>query len=356
MLSGVHFYHRITRKMVVAFGTLFNNITLKRYNKAGTQEIERINVPLMYAQKEKFYERITQDPNLANETMMTLPRMSFEMTAITYDPLRKRSSFVNSFSAGSDNTKVKNVVATPYNFEFTLTIYVRNVEDGTQIIEQILPYFSPDYTVTMNLVDVASEKTDVPFILNSVSQEVNNVGVSSGDVRIIMWTLSFTAKGYMYGATSESKIIRKAIANTYDSTFNTTAQREITFSTGRGVFKVGELVYEGRTLSEANATAFVHTWNPTTNTIVVVDTNGVLNTGRYMTGAVSNASWNIQTFATPTNQLVRQIIYPNPLNANADTAFGFTEVLQEAPYFFDDRVDSTLIRVDIGSKTADDNT
>jgi hypothetical protein len=355
MLSGTHFYHRITRKMVVAFGTLFNNIMLKRYNRAGTQEIERINVPLMYAQKEKFYERITQDPNLANETMMTLPRMSFEMTAITYDPLRKRSSFVNSFSAGSDNTKVKNVFASPYNFDFTLSLYVRNVEDGTQIIEQILPYFSPDYTVTMNLVDIATERVDVPFILNSVSQDVNNIGVSSDNVRIIIWTLTFTAKGYMYGATTESKIIRKATANTYDSTFNTTAQKEIVFSTGRGVFKIGELVYEGRTLSEANATAFVHSWNPTTNTIVVVDTNGVLKTGKYMTGAVSNASWNIQSFTTPTNQLVRQIVYPDPMNANADTAFGFTEVLQEVPYFFDDRVDSTFIRVDSGSKTADDN-
>ena len=230
MLSGVHFYHRITRKMVVAFGTMFNNITLKRYNKAGTQEIERINVPLMYAQKEKFYERITQDPNLSNETTMTLPRMSFEMDAITYDPLRKRSNFTNSFAAGSTGSKVKNIVATPYNFDFTLTIYVRNVEDGTQIVEQILPYFAPDYTLTMSLVDIASEKVDVPFILNSVSQDVNNVGVSSDNVRIIMWTLTFTAKGYMYGATTESKIIRKAIANTYDSTFNTTAQKEIIMS------------------------------------------------------------------------------------------------------------------------------
>lgn len=355
MLSNVHFYHRITRKMVVAFGTMFNNITLKRYNKAGTQEIERINVPLMYAQKEKFYERITQDPNLANETMMTLPRMSFEMTGINYDPLRKRSSFVNSFAAGSDNTKVKNIIASPYNFDFTLSIYVRNVEDGTQIVEQILPYFSPDYTVTLNLVDISSEKVDVPFVLNSVSQDLENVGVSSDNVRIIIWTLTFTAKGYMYGATTESKIIRKSTANTYDSTFNTTAQKEIVFSTGNGTFKIGELVYEGRTLSDANTTAFVHSWNSDSNTLVVIDTNGVFKTGKYITGAVSNASWNIQSFTTPNYQLVRQVIYPDPMNANADSAFGFTEVLQEAPYFFDDRVDSTFIKVDSGSKTADDN-
>jgi hypothetical protein len=139
------------------------------------------------------------------------------------------------------------------------------------------------------------------------------------------------------------------------TTYNTTAQKEIVFSTGSGVFKIGELVYEGRTLSEANSTAFVRSWNQTTNTMIVADTNGVLLTGRYITGAVSNASWNIQSFTTPNYQLTRQVIYPDPMNANADSAFGFTEVLQETPYFFDDRVDSTLIRVDTGSKTADDN-
>lgn len=354
MLSGVHFYHRITRKMVVAFGTMFNNIMLKRYNKAGTQEIERINVPLMYAQKEKFYQRITQDPELTKETMMTLPRMSFELTGITYDPLRKRSSFTNSFAAGTTNATAKNVRSTPYNFDFTLSIYVRNVEDGTQIVEQILPYFAPDYTVKMDLVGIPTEKIDVPFILNSVDQSVDDVG-SSDPIRIIIWTLTFTAKGYVYGPTTESKIIRKVSANTYDSTYNSQNQRKITFSTGTGIFKIGELVYEGRTLSDANATAFVHSWDQNSNTLIVVDTNGILKTGKYMTGAVSNSSWNIASFEVNTNQLVRQIVYPNPLDANADTAFGFTEILQEYPYFFDDRVDSTLIDVDTENKTADDN-
>jgi len=354
MLSRLHFYHRIIRKMVVSFGTIFNNITLKRYNKAGTQEIERINVPLMYAQKEKFYQRITQDPELTKETMMTLPRMSFEMTGISYDPLRKRSNFTNSFSESNSNSTVKNIRATPYNFDFTLNIYVRNVEDGTQIIEQILPFFAPDYTVTIDFVDIPSEKVDVPFILNSITQNVEDVG-SGETVRIIIWTLTFTGKAYMYGATRESKIIRKATANTYDSTFNTINEREITFNEGRGSFKVGELVYEGRSLAESNSTAFVQSWDPRSNTLIIIDTNGALQEGKYMTGVISNASWNIQSYSVANRQLVRQVIYPDPLNANADTAFGFTEVLQETPYFFDDRTDSTLITIDSATKTADDN-
>lgn len=354
MLSNTHFYHRTIRKMVVTFGTMFNNIRLVRYNKAGTQEIERINVPLMYSQKEKFFQRITQDPDLATETMMTLPRMSFEMASLTYDPLRKRSNFTNSFAAGETKSTVKNVFSVPYNFDFTLNIYVRNVEDGTQIIEQILPFFAPDYTVKMDMIGITSEKIDIPFILNSVQQDIQDVG-STDPIRIIIWTLTFTAKGHLYGATSTSKIIRKATANTYDSTFISQNEREIKFSTGKGNFKRGELVYEGKTLSEANTTAFVHSWDQNSNTMIVIDTNGILQEGKHLTGAVSTASWNIQSFAVATHQLVRQIIYPNPMNANADTAFGFTEILQEAPYFFDERTDSTLVNVDIGTKTADDN-
>ena len=140
MLSRTHFYHRITRKLVVAFGTMFNNLQLFRYDKSGNVEIERITVPLSYASKEKFYSRITQDPTLNKEVEITLPRMSFEMTGITYDPLRK-VSLINSLYSPSNNFSA--VKQTPYNFSFVLSIYTRNTEDGTQLVEQILPYFAP---------------------------------------------------------------------------------------------------------------------------------------------------------------------------------------------------------------------
>lgn len=330
MLSNVHFYHRVIRKMVVSFGTLFNNIRLVRYNKAGTQEIERINVPLQYAQKEKFYQRITQDPELTKEVQMTLPRMSFELTAITYDPLRKRNLFVESFSAES-STSVKSIRTTPYNFEFELSIYVRNTEDGTQIVEQILPYFNPDYNLTLDIIGLSDQKVDVPFILQNISYQVDDLG-SPDTTRVLIWTLTFTAKGYMFGPILSREIIRKATANTYNSVFELDNKRAMIMSnTGIGVYKAGELVYDGSTLSAANATAFVDSWSPETSTLVVSDVNGILREGRTLTGAVTNASYKIDTFTTINSQLSRIIVTPDPITANANTAFGFDEIIQEFP-------------------------
>jgi len=331
MFSQSHFYHRIIRKMVVAFGTLFNDIRLVRYNKAGTVEIERITVPLQYAQKEKFYQRITQDPELTKEVQMTLPRMSFELTNITYDPLRKRNLFSESFSAESATT-VKSLRTTPYNFEFTLTIYVRNVEDGTQIVEQILPYFNPDYTMTIDFLGLTDQKTDIPFILQDVNQNVEDVG-GSDPIRMITWSLTFTAKGYMYGPIVSRDIIRKVTANTFNSALTAGNERVIYFANtgGLGGFQIGELVYEGRDLTSANSTAFVTSWNPTGNVLIVTDVNGILKAGKYLTGAISNASYNIASFGSNDLQLSKLVITPNPNTANPNTAFGFDEVKTEFP-------------------------
>lgn len=325
MLSNTHFYHRITRKLVVAFGSMFNNLKLYRYNKAGTVEIERVTVPLTYAPKEKFYSRITQDPSLNSEVEIVLPRMSFELSAITYDPLRKTPSF-NKMFAPSSNTEIKSVVSTPYNFDFQLHIYVRNTEDGTQIIEQILPYFSPDYTVTIDLISLAGLKVDVPIILNSVSYDVTNDTGEQDQTRTLIWTLSFTAKGYLYGPISDSKIIRKVTANTYYDT-TLTGARKLTLNNGTLNYRAGELVYEGRTLEAANVTAFVESWQSTSNTLIVKEISGVFASGRKLTGAVTGSSWNIVSFDTNPYQMENLTLTPNPNTANANDDFGFTEVL-----------------------------
>ena len=283
MLSNIHFYHRITRKMVVAFGTLFNNIRLVRYNKAGTQEIERINVPLQYSQKEKFYQRITQDPELTKEVQITLPRMSFDLTSITYDPMRKRSLFSESFSPESQTT-IKSIRTTPYNFDFELNIYVRNTEDGTQIIEQILPFFNPDYNVTIDVTGLTDQKVDIPFILQNISYNVDSVGTPD-TTRVIIWTLTFTAKGYMFGPILSRNIIRKSTANTFNSIFELDGLRELTMNANSGVgnYQAGEVVY------------------------------------------------TIQSFSTTENQLVNLSVIPTPNNASAQTAFGFDETVIEFP-------------------------
>lgn len=315
--------------MVVLFGTMFNNLKLKRYNKAGTTEIERITVPLTYSTKEKFYARITQDPDLSRQIQIVLPRMAFELTAITYDPLRKNSTFVEQFTT-KDNDEINRITRTPYNFEFSLYIFVRNVEDGTQLIEQILPYFAPDYTLTASLVD--GIKTDIPIILQSVSQDITNDTGESDQLRTIVWTLTFTMKGYLYGPSTASKIIRKVTANTFFyATEGTTKELTLTTPASNTNYQVGELVYEGRTIAEANSTGFVASWDNTAKKIVLSDFTGIVQIGKQLVGAVTNTSYNIASFDVGDYQLSKLIITPDPLGANANDAFGFTEVISFAP-------------------------
>lgn len=330
MLSSTHFYHRITRKIVVAFGTIFNNIRLVRYNNAGTIEIERINVPLAYMPKEKFFQRITQDPNLLRETGINLPRMVFELTGITYDPLRKISTFNQQFAQDpTSGNSLKGVRSAPYNFDFTLSIYVRNTEDGTQIVEQILPYFSPDYTISVALTSLPSVKTDVPIILNSVSNSTPDAVGMPNDIRIINWDLTFTAKATLYGPISNRKIIRNSKANTFYFNTDTIGSKILSLDSGTRNFQLGELVYEGSTLQNANGSAFVEGWDSVSNTLVIVDTSGTIKPGRKIIGAVSGAAWNITAYSDSDYQMVETTVEPNPLTANANNDFGFTTTTHE---------------------------
>ena len=156
------FYNRVIRKLVVGFGNLFNNITLVRYNP-DESEAERFLVPIAYAQKELYVQRLQGDPNLDKKVQLTLPRMSFEMTGFKYDASRKQNTNIKNFAQnGSSFSTQYNPV--PYDFDFSLNIYVRNIEDGTQMIEHILPYFTPDYTIKLNLIPEMGIKRDTNHI------------------------------------------------------------------------------------------------------------------------------------------------------------------------------------------------
>ena len=265
MLSNRHHYHRIIRKLVVAFGTMFNEMRLVKYDKTGTTEIERINVPLMYASKEKFYARIAAAPDPYNPVNLTLPRMAFEMNGISYDPLRKKSNFVEEFGTGGSTGLVK-ARMTPYNFDFNLYIFVRNTEDGAQIVEQILPYFTPDYTVTLNFVGVEDFNMDVPIVFNSITYDDSHEG-DPESTRSIIWTLNFTAKGYLFGPIANASIIKKATANIHDMTFETSPLKELELTGGQGDYKIDEAVYQGTSIVGATATGFVRTWRSTSRPV-----------------------------------------------------------------------------------------
>ena len=170
MLGQSQFYHETIRKLVVAFGSMFNDIQLVRKNNAGVIT-QSMKVPLAYGPKQKFLARLRLDATLDNKVSITLPRIGFEITGLTYDPTRKlnRVQKFKKIKSGSDKRLETQYMPVPYNLEFALNIMSKNSDDGLQILEQILPYFQPDYTVTINDNVAMNSKRDIPIILNGIT-------------------------------------------------------------------------------------------------------------------------------------------------------------------------------------------
>ena len=208
-MFGTHFYNEGLRKLTIAFGQLFNNIIIENTSSTGAVT-RRIRVPLAYAPKEKFIQRLDQQSDLNNREFATvLPRMGFEITGLAYDGSRKLTRVQKRVKVKDDNTLNYNYTPVPYNISFNLYTFTATAENGLQIVEQILPYFQPDFTVTINAIPDLDIKTDVPIILNNVQYEDTYDG-SFTTRRAVIYTLGFTAKTYLYGPMSNSKIIRKA--------------------------------------------------------------------------------------------------------------------------------------------------
>lgn len=209
------FYWGTIRKAVVAFGNLFNNIQIDRRNATGAV-IQSMKVPLAYAPRNKFIARITAQPNDPEQDYQTvLPRMGFEMAGISYDPARRVSIVQQNRALNGTTTSMNSQYApTPYNVNMVLYIYSKNQDDGLQIIEQILPYFNPDYNLSLNAVPELNIKNDLPVILENVTYEDDYEGDFTSR-RAIIWTLSFVLKLNFYGPINKQGIIRTATVNTF---------------------------------------------------------------------------------------------------------------------------------------------
>jgi hypothetical protein len=223
-------YHELIRKTIVAFGTLFNDLYI--YRRASTGKVnQKMKVPLAYGPKQKFLARIDQDSTRGADdvksTALTLPRIGFELTGLTYDPSRKLNR-IQKFKKvkGADTKSMTNVyMPVPYNVSFTLFTMAKNSEDALQIVEQILPMFQPDYTVSLNVMPSLDIVRDVPIILNDVTYEDSYDGTFT-DRRVLMYTLSFTAKMYLYGPVTSTKVIKQVQVDQYTNTSTATAKRE----------------------------------------------------------------------------------------------------------------------------------
>ena len=229
-MLGTYYYHQIVRKTIIAFGTLFNDINIRHQDKNGN-DISNLKVPLAYGPVQKFLARLEQQADLNKAIQITLPRMSFEMTSIAYDPTRK-SGLTQTFKACDDGGKAKKVfMPVPYNIGFQLNILSKLNDDSLQILEQILPYFQPHFNLTIDLVDSIGEKRDIPIILESVSFQDDYEG-SFDTRRALIHTLNFTAKTYLFGPIADSSdgLIRKVQVDLYADTNTRTAKREMRYT------------------------------------------------------------------------------------------------------------------------------
>ena len=231
-----YFYHEILRRTIISFGTLFNGLNIK-HKDSSDNTTSVIKVPLAYGPIQKFLARLEQQPDLNKATQITLPRMSFEMIGMSYDPSRKVTT-TQTFLSGATSDKAsekKTYMPVPYNMTFELGIMCKLNDDALQIVEQIVPYFQPQYSLTVDLVESIGEKRDVPVVLESITMTDDYEGDFSTR-RVLLYTLRFSAKTYLFGPVSSTTtdIIKKVrvgyIAADSSGTDSRTGGRDVTYA------------------------------------------------------------------------------------------------------------------------------
>jgi hypothetical protein len=320
-------YHRVIRKIVIGFGNLFDKITMVRYHPDLTED-ERILVPIAYAAKEHYVMRLEEDFGADKKVQMTLPRMSFEMTGMSYDSSRKQNTNIKNFAQGA-NGVVGQYNPVPYNFDFSLYIYVRNIEDGTQIVEHILPYFTPDYTIKLNLIPEMGVVREIPIILDNISQDITYEGNRSSDPRMVIWTLNFTVKGFIFGKTTDIGVIKTSITNILN---NINSDDVVIFNMttpGIGNYQIGETVYQGYSYTNATSMGKVVLWDNNKLHLTNIDGNFVSSQPIYSVN--SNTSYTFNSYTLLPRKFVEIDITTNPPTANATDPYTYTTTITENP-------------------------
>ena len=228
MLGNRQFYHETVRNIIVGFGTLFNDIHVVRKNNSGAIT-QSMKVPLAYGPKQKWLARLDQDAGLDSKVAITLPRMGFEIQDLAYDPARKLNrvqKFKKTKSSADASGKIDSqFMPVPYNLNIQLYAMAKQSDDALQMVEQILPYFQPDYTLTINDMPEMGVARDIPIVLNSINYEDSYRG-DYAERRAIMYTLDFTTKFYLYGPVTSSKIIKTVQVDQYTDLPSAAPKRE----------------------------------------------------------------------------------------------------------------------------------
>ena len=223
-MFGKKYYFGSSRKYIALFGSLFNDIIIDRVDNSDNT-LQTLKVPLSYGPKDRYLARIKENPDLQRQINQILPRMSFEIKSIEYDPTRKLNSVGKNRKSAVDTASPVSYQfnPVPYNFNIDLAILARNPDDGLRILEQILPFFKPEWTTQINLIPEMNIHMDIPIVLKSVQYEDTFVA-NFNDRQAIIWDLNFVLKGYLYGPVSSAGIIKEVDVNFYVPSTNTAAE------------------------------------------------------------------------------------------------------------------------------------
>ena len=229
-MLGQQFYHETIRKIIVSFGTIFNNVQIVRKNSSGNIT-QSMKVPLAYGPKQKFLTRIREDASISKTTAITLPRIAFEIQTLSYDTTRKlnRVTKIRKTSAKGSGKLETQYMPVPYNVDLQLFVMAKSGDDALQIIEQILPFFQPEYTITVNDNLDMKQKRDIPIVLTGIDYEDNYEGDFTTR-RAIIYTLSFTAKFYLYGPVTSQSIIKSVQVDQFTDLPDKSPKREQRYS------------------------------------------------------------------------------------------------------------------------------
>lgn len=327
-------YHNNIRKIIIAVGSLFDNLSLVTYNSDG-KEVKRVKVPLIYSPKEKFITKLYSDPESVQKIQVSLPRASYEMTGFNYASDRMLQ---NTRTLTKKVDKLHQRVPVPYDFNFTFTLWVRNLEDGYQILESILPYFTPDFNVVINDDPEFNNGRALPIVLNGVSQDVQYEGPHDGRTRLVSFTLNLTAKGYIYPPTMEYDRIREVIVNIKD--LHRSGTIFLKLKDTNGIFTQGEKVYQGVMEEDPDAEGTVVSHDTQNNILELSGSEGIFRTNVRLIGSKSlsysdvicgcNRKVDLMGKLPPNHKLWCTIdITPDPKDANPEDEWKYNTKITE---------------------------
>jgi len=290
------------RKTVVAFASLFKDIPFIRYDNSGN-EIERIKVPIVYGNKEKYIKRLE---SVDEKVQITLPRIEYGLIDIQYDASRRMSQANKMLGCSGSGAAYVNS-PTPYNFNFEWVLYTRNIEDANQILEYVLPFFYPDYNLKVNFVPEAGISKNIPFTFQGESQDEDSTGIFESPVRSVFRTLNFVARSYIFPPPRYVVPILQAETNIYIPT----SRQDFYVSNGSGILVPGDYVFQGISFERATAKATVEKFNANTGLLQLIDVKGTFKSNNKIYNVLKNVNYIIDT--VPNQYLaLESIITPVP--------------------------------------------